>query len=90
MIKMGKEYLCDICEKRVFKRVRLEDGKKVCELCYNKIEVENVLDVGIPKVIKWIGKCAKQGKNLLFLIPQGQKPFFKHKEKYIIVVRKLK
>lgn len=85
-----KQYLCDICGDKVLKRIVLEDDKKVCEMCYRKLEVESVLDVGIPEVIKWIGKCAKQGDHLLFMIPQGQKPFFKHKDKYIIVVRKLK
>lgn len=85
-----KEYICDICEEKVLKRIVLDDGSKACEMCYNRLQVKNVLDLEVPDVIKWIGKCAKQGNNLLFLIPQGQKPFFKHKKKYIIVVRKLK
>lgn len=85
-----KEFICEICGKNCLRRVKLEDGRKVCEQCNGSLQVNNVLDVSIPEVIKWIGKCSKQGDFLMFIIPQGQRPFFTHKDKYIVVVRKLK
>ena len=87
-IIMSKGKICEECKTEVYKRVFSED-KWICESCFAKLQTAKVLDVAIPEVVKWIGKCAKQGRNLLFIIPQGQKPFFKHKEKYIIIVRKL-
>ena len=86
---MSKRKICDECQEETYKRIKYED-KWICESCFAKLQTAQVLGVVIPEVVQWIGKCAKQGDNLLFLIPQGQKPFFKHKEKYIIVVRKLK
>lgn len=84
-----KELICEICGKNTLRRFQLEDGRRVCEQCNESLQIKDVLDVSIPEVIKWIGKCAKQGDKLLFIIPQGQRPFFTHKDKYIIVVRKL-
>lgn len=86
---MSKRRICEECQEESYKRIKYED-KWICESCYIKLQTAQASDVAISEVFKWIGKCVKQGDNLLFLIPQGQKPFFKHKEKYIIVVRKLK
>jgi len=84
-----KGFICEICEKNTFRRFQLEDGRKVCENCNEQLQIKNVLDIEVPDVVKWIGKVAKQGKLMMFIIPQTQRIFLKHKEKYIIVVRKL-
>lgn len=90
-----KELICEICGKNTLRRFQLEDGKMVCEQCNESLQIKNVLDIEVPDAIKWVGKCAKMGvgKNglpvLLFIIPDDQRPFFKHKEKYVVVVRKL-
>ena len=84
-----KGFVCEICEKNTLRRVELKNGKKVCEHCNEQLQIKNVLDIEVPDVVKWVGKVAKQGDLKMFIIPQTQRVFLKHKEKYIIVVRKL-
>ena len=91
---MESKMICDECGVKCYRAVISvkKDGtrKRICEGCNEKTQLKNMVKLDVPGVIKWVGKCAKQGDKLLFLIPQGQRHFFKHGEKYIIVVRKLK
>ena len=80
---------CDICERKVVRRVELADGRRVCELCNEKSQNGETLSVDTPDVYIWIGEVSKMKDKFYFNIPKEQKPFFKHKERYSIVVRKL-
>ena len=84
-----KELICELCGKKTLRRFQLENGQKVCESCNEQLQIKNILDIEVPDVVKWIGKVAKQGDLRMFIIPLTQRVFLKHKEKYIIVVRKL-
>lgn len=84
-----KETKCTICGLIKVQLLKLEDGSKICSNCHNDMQNETYMDIARPEVKVWVGEVAKMGDKLYFNIPKEQKPFFRHKEKYSLVVRKL-
>ena len=85
-----KKLICDLCGKKVYRRYTNPDGAKICESCNESLQNGMTLDIETPEVKIWVGEVSKMGEKLYFNIPKEQRPYFKHKERYSIVARRLK
>lgn len=83
-----RKLVCKICGKKTYRLNKNKQGLKVCESCNVEEQIES-LNIEKPEVFVWIGEVARQGNTRMFIIPKSQKPFFKQKVKYSIVVREL-
>ena len=84
-----RKLICQICGKKTYRLSNNKEGIKICDSCNVETQI-NDLNLETPETFVWIGEVARQGKTRMFIIPKSQKPFFKQKVKYSIVVRKLK
>lgn len=83
-----RKLVCQLCYKKTYRLAVNSDGLKVCDLCNVEAQLSK-LSIETPEIFVWVGEVAKQGVARMFIIPKSQKPFFKLKTKYSIVVREL-
>ena len=83
-----RKLVCESCGQKVYRLGINDKGLKICAFCSQEIQ-EAKLSIDKPEVFIWVGEVAKMGEKLYFNIPKEQKPFFIHKERYSLVVRKI-